>query len=879
MESPEQPPRSLSQAAYLIALDAGFSYREYRITAPGVTIGRDAGPCDIVVAGATVSRRHVRIHAEEPDRFRLEDLNSTNGVFINGARVDGSVNLTEGDLISLGSAAGCHLRFQGCSSREMRRFTLPARKQWRIGRAPDCDLPLPFEPTVSSHHALLTPHEGGLRIIDQHSLNGTWINGRALAESSLVPTDTVVIGSTHFRFQLAPDGILTVHQRECGQAVKLECVGLTQTVPNGRTGTKTLLNDITLSFAPGEFIGILGPSGAGKTTLLTTLNGFINPSRGQVLFNETPLDTAYEMFRDTIGFVPQDDILHPELSVEASLNYTARLRLSPDIDGTQRTNIVDGTIETLGLTQVRHCPIHQLSGGQRKRVSIGAELLVRPSILFLDEPTSGLDPSVEDRLMRHFRSMAHSGTTVVITTHVLYNLALLDRVVILSQGQLVFFGPPEAALKFFSADGTLLTRPTGIFDLLTGEEGPAAADIACCASGEQEKIAARYAHRYQHSPLYRENVDQRLSPVARNLLAAEKGSPDPTLAGLPPTHSTWRSRVGGNDRPAPRRPATGSLRSWRILSQRHLHIRCSSAKRLLLFFLIPTVLALVTLSQHMNGVIADEVVRLQKDSIQTAITRGGTPMETQLKVLLSPAGVYDPRSATDLLYALRHEGVANLPVPMTVLLMIVMTAVFSGTLIACLEISPEQSIYRRERRSHLQILPYLGSKLPFCLMITALQCLLFLGICWLNPALHPTTFIPAWLAMVAIAWSSVAIGLFISSVDPTAGRFSVLLAIAVVLPQLILSGGLGPDFYGNMHGVLQWAADLLPAHRGLEMMCTALFSSLTAESLPWIPDLIRKVIGFDFGGSVYYNGSLILMAQSLLWLFFSACFLKRRDTR
>ena len=879
MESLEQPPLvPPRQSAYLVALDAGFSYREYRVEGTGVTIGRDADHCDIVVAGTTVSRRHVRIRADDAGSFRLEDLDSTNGVFVNGTKLLGSIDLEDGDLISLGSGSETHLRFQSRSSRDTRQLTLAAQDRWVIGRAPDCDLPLPYEPTVSSHHAVLTHDRGILRITDQHSLNGTWVNGRALRESSLAATDIVVIGSTHFRFHLEDGGTLTVYQRDCGQAVQLECVGLTRTTASGRSA-RVLLDDITLTFAPGEFVGILGPSGAGKTTLLSALGGFIRPSGGQVLFNETPLDSALAMFRNTIGYVPQDDILHPELSVETSLDYIARLRLSPDIDATQRANIVGGTIETLGLNQVRHCPIHQLSGGQRKRVSIGAELLVRPSILFLDEPTSGLDPSVEERLMRHFRSMAHSGTTVVITTHVLYNLALLDKVVILSQGKLVFCGTPEEALRFFSEDGTPLIRPTGIFDLLTGEEERSAPDSVRLAASAQEKIAARFAHRYLHSAFHVEHIDRQLSPVARKLLAQEEACPGQTLP-----ESSARPRAGMRGLLAgswltTTLPATGALRSWRILSRRHLHIRCSSARRLLWFLFIPLALALVTLSQHMHGVLADEVVNNQKKTIQEAVARGGGYMESQLKVLLSPAGVYDPRSAAELLYGLHHEGVANLPVPMSVLLMIVMTAVFSGTLIACLEISTEQSIYRRERMSHLQILPYLGSKLPFCWLMTALQCLVFLGICWLHPAMRQIGFVPVWLTMVAIAWGSVAIGLFLSTVDPTQGRFSVLLAVAVVLPQLILSGGLGPDFYGHMQEWLRWATDLLPARRGLEMLCTALFNSLTNESTRWIPGFIHKVIGFDFGGSVYYTGGCILMAQSLLWLFFSACFLKYRDIR
>jgi ABC-type multidrug transport system ATPase subunit/pSer/pThr/pTyr-binding forkhead associated (FHA) protein len=879
MGSPDQPLAGSVAPAYLVALDAGFSYREYRIEARGATIGRDAGRCDIVVAGLTVSRRHVRIGADNGGHFVLEDLDSTNGVFLNGTRVAAPAVLRDGDLISLGSATPAHLRFQSRSSRDIRRHHLPASEQWVIGRSPDCDIPLPFEPTVSARHAVLSHRGGVLRIMDNHSLNGTWVNGRPVRQEILSSADTVVVGATHFNFQMEDDGTLAVRQRECGQSVKLECVGLTRTARRGRKGAPVLLEDITLSLEPGEFVGILGPSGAGKTTLLTTLNGFARPCRGQVLFNETLLDSGYAMFRNTIGYVPQDDILHPELNVEDSLEYTARLRLSPDLSSSQRSNIVSGTIETLGLNQVRQTPIHQLSGGQRKRVSIGAELLVRPSILFLDEPTSGLDPSTEDRLMRHFRSMAHSGTTVVITTHVLYNLALLDKVVILAQGRLVFFGTPDEALLFFSEGGTALTRPTRIFDLLTGADRISGQDSGSGVDADQEERAVFHADRYRQSLFYQRNIGQRLSPSARSLLSESDGCPGPTLAQPSPRLLTGRLGTGWGRRLFRGWSGADLLRSWLILSQRHLQIRCSSRQRLLLFLLIPLVLAAVTLSQPINGVVPDEAVHRQKVGIGEAIARGGPAMERQLKVLLSPAGVYDPRSGADLLYSLRHEGVANLPVPMSVLLMLVMTAIFSGTLIACLEISTEQSIYQRERRSHLHILPYLGSKLPFCLTITALQCLIFLGICWFNPTLRQTALIPVWLAMVGIAWSSVAVGLFLSTVDPTAGRFSVMLAIAVVLPQLILSGGLGPDFYAGMEGMLRWMADLLPARWGLEMVCTALFGSLTGEGGRWIPGFVRGVIGFDFGGPVYYTGGSMLMVQSLLWLFFCAGFLKYRDLR
>lgn len=862
-------------SAYLVALDPGFAHREYRIDSRGAVIGRDGSGCDIVVAGAAVSRRHARLVADGKEGLRLHDLNSTNGVFVNGRKIVDSVVLQEGDRIGLGSAAP-HLRMQFHSSREVRHLTLAAKAQWTIGRAPDCDLPLPFETTVSARHAFLSNQEGVLHLADNHSLNGTWVNGKPLRHANLTATDIVVIGSTRFHLHLEDDGSLTVRQQECGQAVRLEGVGLSRSVTLGSRKRRLLLDDITLAIAPGEFVGILGPSGAGKTTLLTTLSGVVRPDQGRVLLDEMFLDSTSAMFRNTIGYVPQDDILHPELSVEASLDYIARLRLSPDLSSSQRADIVGGAIETLGLSQVRRTPIHQLSGGQRKRVSIGAELLVRPSLLFLDEPTSGLDPSTEDRLMRHFRRMAHNGTTVVITTHVLYNLALLDKVAIVSQGQLVFFGSPSEALVFFGEDGTPLTEPTRIFDLLTGEEQPAAREEKDSAPQE---IAGRYARQYRDSSFWRDNIDRRLSPAAHALLTAGKeGAAQRKEAGQWPRRFFRRLLETG--RQGLQGPSLAeSLRSWSILSRRHLHIRASSSKRLMLFLLVPLILGLVTLSQHSNGIVADETVRARKSAIQASVARGGPSMETLLKHLLSPAGTYDPRSATDLLYGLRHEGVANLPVPMSVLLMIVMTAVFSGTLIACLEISSERSIYRRERMSHLRIFPYLGSKLPFCLAMTGLQCLVFVAVCWLNPTLRHTAFVPVWLVMVAVAWSSAAIGLLLSAVDATGGRLSVMLAIAVVLPQLLLSGGLGPDFYGRMHSGLRWAAELLPARWGLEMLCSALFGSISGEGVRWIPAFVREVIGFDFGSTVYYSGGYILLAQSILWLLFCAGFLKYRDLR
>ncbi len=863
--------------ASLVALDSSFAFREFRIGPAKTIIGRDAGQCGIVASGARISRRHACLSADRSGSFLLSDLQSTNGVFVNGTRIAGSIVLKDGDVIGLGSGNGQLCFRQGSADTCL--STLAAKDRWVIGRSLDCDIPLPFEPTVSSSHAVLSIRSGALKICDNHSLNGTWVNGRSIRECELGAGDTVTIGSTRFHFSLAENGTLNLRRKEFGQAVHLECLELGRHITDGRGASKRLLTDITLVIEPGEFVGILGPSGSGKTSLLTALNGYAPIERGTVLFNGVPLATSLAMYRNDIGYVPQDDILHSELSVEQSLAYTAQLRLPRDIVRLQRQHIVNTIIETMGLHPVRSCPIHQLSGGQRKRVSVGAELIVRPGLLFLDEPTAGLDPGVEEHLMRHFQGMAKNGTSVIISTHILTHVHLLDKVAILAQGRLVFFGTPAEALLFFSNDTEQTLDYARIFALLNGDEEMSGTDSDRCPPDQsREDIALHYASRYRESTWYRLHVEDRLSPQAR-LIRDSKSNLDQTSFDQNLPQGTARPIWPRPEVPAPGQPIRDMIHSWWVLSRRHLHIRCSSPRRLLVFLFIPAVLALVTLSQHIKGIPAETAVLQQKRMLHEGINRGGAFMESQLKSLLSPAGVYDHRSGADLLYSIRYEGVAHLPVPMSVLLMIVMTAIFSGTLIACLEISSERSIYRRERMSHLGIAAYLGSKLPFCMAMTGLQCFVFLLICWSSPTLRHFSFLPILLTMIPVAWCSVTLGLVLSTVDPSSGRFSVMLAIAAVLPQLVLSGGLGPDFYLGMTSCVRWAATLLPARWCLEMLCTALFQGIDGEGARWVPAFIREGIGFDFGTSVYYSGISILLIQSLFWLLFCAWFLKRRDIR
>jgi ABC-type multidrug transport system ATPase subunit len=215
---------------------------------------------------------------------------------------------------------------------------------------------------------------------------------------------------------------------------------------------RTILDGVSLSLPAGSFTAIIGPSGAGKSTLLSALNGARPADQGQVLLNGADLYRSFERLKSVVGYVPQDDIVHRELSVVQSLDYTARLRLPRETSAADRRKRVADVIATLELTDHAATAIHRLSGGQRKRVSIAAELLTEPNVLFLDEPTSGLDPGLQESLMLLLRELSYKGKTVVLVTHTLDNIQLCDAVVLLVDGRLAFFGTPAEALTHFAIE-------------------------------------------------------------------------------------------------------------------------------------------------------------------------------------------------------------------------------------------------------------------------------------------------------------------------------------------------------------------------------------------------------------------------------------------
>lgn len=228
-------------------------------------------------------------------------------------------------------------------------------------------------------------------------------------------------------------------------------MGINATKIRVELGGTTILENIDFRANDGELVGVLGPSGSGKSTLLLALSGFRPAQGGSVRVDGRDLYERFESMKDDIGYVPQDDIVPMELGVERVLKYAAELRL-PDLSADARRGRVTGVIQKLGLADRRELKVSKLSGGQRKRVSVGVELLCRPAILFADEPTSGLDPALERSLTKSFQKLTDDGSTVILTTHVMTSLDLLDKVCVLCQGNLCYMGPVGSLKEYFQVD-------------------------------------------------------------------------------------------------------------------------------------------------------------------------------------------------------------------------------------------------------------------------------------------------------------------------------------------------------------------------------------------------------------------------------------------
>src|ERR1700742_5204150 len=304
-----------------------------------------------------------------------------------------------------------------------------------IGRANDNDIVIQ-DVLASRHHAFLVDSPLGTEIRDAHSVNGTFVNGVRVGSAVLIEGDVITIGNIDLVFT---DGNLIRRTEAATRTGGLEVNGV-----HFRIDGKELLDGISLTARPGTLTAIIGGSGAGKTTLSRLIAGYTRPSAGTVTFEGHDIHSEYATMRSRIGMVPQDDVVHRQLTVNQALGYAAELRLPPDTSKEERAQVVAQVLEELDLTKHADTRVDKLSGGQRKRASVALELLTQPSLLILDEPTSGLDPALDRQVMLMLRQLADAGRVVLVVTHSVSYLDVCDQLLLVAPGgKTAFLGPPS----------------------------------------------------------------------------------------------------------------------------------------------------------------------------------------------------------------------------------------------------------------------------------------------------------------------------------------------------------------------------------------------------------------------------------------------------
>jgi ABC transport system ATP-binding/permease protein len=304
-----------------------------------------------------------------------------------------------------------------------------------IGRANDNDIVIQ-DVLASRHHAFLVQSPLGTEIRDARSVNGTFVNGVRVGSAVLNEGDVITIGNVDLVFT---DGNLIRRTEAATRTGGLEVSGV-----HFKIDGKELLDNISLTARPGTLTAIIGGSGAGKTTLSRLIAGYTRPSQGSVTFEGHDIHAEYATMRSRIGMVPQDDVVHRQLTVNQALGYAAELRLPPDTSKQERAQVVAQVLEELDLTKHADTRVDKLSGGQRKRASVALELLTQPSLLLLDEPTSGLDPALDRQVMLMLRQLADAGRVVLVVTHSVSYLDVCDQILLVAPGgKTAFNGPPS----------------------------------------------------------------------------------------------------------------------------------------------------------------------------------------------------------------------------------------------------------------------------------------------------------------------------------------------------------------------------------------------------------------------------------------------------
>ncbi|MBX7243120.1 MAG: FHA domain-containing protein [Bacteroidia bacterium] len=474
---------------FTISKDQEILYSRMLSLGGTILIGRKGKGADIEIDSPFVSGKHLSLSAGTDGKVWVTDLGSANGTFIgnftNRLTPEKPVEVRSGELILITANASIVLNIQSENSLPAGKASAPppivikqrepesqengvmSLKKYlethaviTFGRSQDNVIPL-THPTVSRYHAKIQKQGEQYSLTDLDSRNGCYVNGQQINGTVPLGLDDVVsIGPYEFQLGTPKEDILA-------SRIMTKAAILAQDLVTTVRGGKEILNlrGITVPIPEGEMIALMGPSGCGKSTLMNAMNGNFpsDPDKGTVKILGFELNQHnFNYLKQFIGFVPQDDIVHRDLTVTQSLWYAAKIKL-PDATDEDRQERIDEVLESLRITD-KHVEgitskyVRELSGGQRKRVSIAIELLSKPSVLFLDEPTSPLDPQTIDEFLICLKSLTKGsngeiGTTIVMVTHKPDDLFHMDKIIFMATGgYLTYYGDVKSFREYFGVE-------------------------------------------------------------------------------------------------------------------------------------------------------------------------------------------------------------------------------------------------------------------------------------------------------------------------------------------------------------------------------------------------------------------------------------------
>ena len=454
----QEMPTDLRRASKVIVL-AGNQFREYDLNQFGkdrIYFGRNEAQNDIVIPIGTVSGSHGKIKIQNGDIY-VADLESSNGTyFFDGTQYvrmkpNKYYKKTRSDWIfridsrKKNSDHSAVVIFTNSETQGAWQCMPLDEGLSTIGRASDNTIVMK-PPNFSRHHAGIYRRENHYMLVDYNSMNGVYVNGvRIHGQKEIHEKDMIQIAGSLF---LLNNGKLMYQTTISGVSLTLE--NICKTVGHG-SSRKRIFNNVSCEIGNNEFVAIIGGSGAGKTTVMNAMSGFDSDISGRVYCNGIDLRRNFNTLKNMIGFVPQQDIIYENLTLQRMLYYTAKMKMPSDTSKAEIRARIHKVLEMVDLVQHAKTYIRKLSGGQKKRASIAVEMLADPGLFFLDEPTSGLDPDTEQSLMHTLAKLSKSeGKTIIMVTHTIQSIDLCDKVIFMGPGgKICYCGPPSEITNYF----------------------------------------------------------------------------------------------------------------------------------------------------------------------------------------------------------------------------------------------------------------------------------------------------------------------------------------------------------------------------------------------------------------------------------------------